>query len=104
ARRVQGMLQRPGIPCKRSSNVTSLDNSGNRFRAQVEPVNGGAPATIEADVTLGAVARAPYTEGLGLEAVGVAKDNRGRVVVDAHFQTHVAGIFAIGDGIAGTML
>ncbi len=46
----------------------------------------------------------PYTDGLGLEAVGVNKDNRGRVVVDSHFRTNVAGIYAIGDVIAGPML
>ena len=51
-----------------------------------------------------AIGRVPYTEGLGLEAAGVKKDNRGRVVVDAHYQSNVAGIYAIGDVIAGPML
>ena len=46
----------------------------------------------------------PYTEGLGLEAAGVQRDNRGRVVVDHHFATSVPGIYAIGDVIAGPML
>jgi dihydrolipoamide dehydrogenase len=46
----------------------------------------------------------PYTEGLGLEAVGVKKDNRGRVIVDPHYKTNVDGIYAIGDVIAGPML
>ena len=46
----------------------------------------------------------PYTEGLGLDAVGVERDNRGRVVVDAHYATNVPGIYAIGDVIAGPML
>ncbi len=46
----------------------------------------------------------PYTEGLGLEALGVKKDNRGRVVVDPHYKTSVDGIYAIGDVIAGPML
>jgi dihydrolipoamide dehydrogenase len=104
ARSFQRILQKQGMAFKLSSKVTSVDNSGNRLRAQVEPVNGGAAETIDADVTLVAVGRVPYTEGLGLEALGVAKDNRGRVVVDPHFQTNVAGIFAIGDVIAGPML
>ena len=104
ARSFQRILQKQGMTFKLSSKVTSVDNSGNRLRAQVEPVNGGAAETVETDVTLVAVGRVPYTEGLGLEAVGVAKDNRGRVVVDPHFQTNVAGIFAIGDVIAGPML
>ena len=46
----------------------------------------------------------PYTEGLGLEALGVKKDNRGRVIVDGHYRTNVDGIYAIGDAIAGPML
>jgi dihydrolipoamide dehydrogenase len=103
-RSFQRLLQKQGITFKLSSKVTSVDSSGNRLKAQIEPAAGGAAEAIEADVTLVAVGRVPFTEGLGLEAVGVAKDNRGRVIVDQHFQTNVAGIFAIGDVIAGPML
>lgn len=61
--------------------------------------------TIEADYCLVAIGRAPYTAKLGLENVpGVELDNKGRVVVDEHLQTGVAGIFAIGDVITGAML
>jgi dihydrolipoamide dehydrogenase len=55
-------------------------------------------------VALIAIGRVPYTDGLGLEAVGVKLDDRKRVAVDAHFATNVPGIFAIGDVIAGPML
>jgi dihydrolipoamide dehydrogenase len=103
-RSFQRLLQKQGITFKLSSKVTSVDSSGNRLKAQIEPAAGGAAEAIEADVALVAVGRVPFTEGLGLEAVGVAKDNRGRVIVDQHFQTNVAGIFAIGDVIAGPML
>jgi dihydrolipoamide dehydrogenase len=103
-RSFQRLLQKQGITFKLSSKVTSVDSSGNRLKAQIEPAAGGATETIEIDVTLVAVGRVPFTEGLGLEAVGVATDNRGRVIVDQHFQTNVAGIFAIGDVIAGPML
>jgi len=51
-----------------------------------------------------AVGRVPYTEGLGLDAVGVKLDNRKRIIVDEKFGTGVAGIYAIGDVIAGPML
>src|SRR4029079_7597429 len=51
-----------------------------------------------------AIGRVPYTDGLGLDEVGVKKDNRGRVIVDGHFATNVKGIYAIGDVIAGPML
>src|SRR5213078_5411430 len=57
-----------------------------------------------ADVALVAVGRRPYTAGLGLEAVGVALDDRGRIKTDAKFATSAPGIYAIGDVIAGPML
>jgi len=55
-------------------------------------------------VVLVAVGRKPYTDGLGLSDVGVALDDRGRIVTDGHFKTNVAGIYAIGDVIIGPML
>ena len=51
-----------------------------------------------------AIGRVPYTDGLGLEHVGVSKDNKGRIQTDDHFATNVTGIYAIGDVIAGPML
>ena len=51
-----------------------------------------------------AIGRVPYTKGLGLDEIGVQKDNKGRILTDAHFSTNVTGIYAIGDVIAGPML
>src|SRR5437016_2364711 len=65
---------------------------------------GGAAETIEADVALIAIGRVPYTAALGLDAAGIKTDERGRVVIDAHFATSTPGIYAIGDVIAGPML
>ncbi|MFY9991991.1 MAG: dihydrolipoyl dehydrogenase [Rhodoplanes sp.] len=104
AKQFQRILQRQGIRFKLSSKVIGIDASGTRLNASVEPVAGGAAETIEADVALIAIGRVPYTEGLGLDATGVALDERGRVITDAHFATNVAGIYAIGDAIAGPML
>ena len=56
-----------------------------------------------ADVVLVAIGRRPYTDGLGLEAVGVAME-RGRVVIDDHFKSSVDGVYAIGDVVRGPML
>ncbi|MCH6256195.1 dihydrolipoyl dehydrogenase [Puniceicoccaceae bacterium K14] len=64
----------------------------------------GKEIEIEADKVLVSVGRKPYTENLGLETVGVETDEKGRVKVDAHFKTNVAGVYAIGDIIAGPML
>jgi dihydrolipoamide dehydrogenase len=87
-----------------SSKVTGVDSSGNVLKAKVEPAAGGVPEALEADVVLVAIGRVPFTEGLGLDQLGVKKDNRGRILVDGHFTTSVAGIYAIGDVIVGPML
>ena len=58
---------------------------------------------LEADVVLVAIGRRPFTQGLGLEALGVAME-RGQVVIDGHFATNVPGIYAIGDVVRGPML
>jgi len=103
-RQFQRLLEKQGIAFKLSSKVSSVDTSGNRLKAKVEPAAGGAAEVIEADVVLVAVGRVPYSNGLGLDEAGVKKDNRGRVITDGHFATNVPGIYAIGDVIAGPML
>jgi dihydrolipoamide dehydrogenase len=70
----------------------------------VEPVKGGEAETVKTEVALVAIGRRPYTEGLGLEALGVEIDNRGVIQVDGRFQTSVQGIYAIGDCVPGPML
>ncbi len=103
-RQSQRLLEKQGIVFKLGSKVTGVDSSNAVLKASVEPSKGGAAEVIEADVVLVAIGRVPFTDGLGLEEAGVAKDNRGRVVTDAHFATNVKGIYAIGDVIAGPML
>jgi dihydrolipoamide dehydrogenase len=99
------MLQKQGLAFKLSSKVTAVDASGKTLKAKVEPASGGGTAeTVDADIVLVAIGRVPYSEGLGLESIGVKKDNRGRVIVDPHFRTNIAGVYAIGDVIAGPML
>jgi dihydrolipoamide dehydrogenase len=104
AKSFQRLLQRQGIAFKLSSKVTGVDASGDKLKATIEPAAGGAAETIEADIVLVAVGRVPYTEGLGLKEAGVAMDDRGRVVVDAHLRTNVKSVYAIGDAVAGPML
>src|SRR5262249_38878123 len=104
AKQFQRILQKQGMTFRLASKVTAIDATGNSLKAAVEPAAGGTPESIEADVALVAIGRVPYTEGLGLESAGVTKDNRGRVIVDRHYQTNVPGIYAIGDVIAGPML
>jgi dihydrolipoamide dehydrogenase len=61
-------------------------------------------ASLETKIVLVATGRKPYTAGLGLEALGVEMGPRGTVKTDAHFQTNIPGLYAIGDAIAGPML
>jgi dihydrolipoamide dehydrogenase len=63
-----------------------------------------ADATLDAEIVLVATGRKPYTAGLGLEALGVEMLPRGQIKTDAHFQTNIKGIYAIGDAITGPML
>jgi dihydrolipoamide dehydrogenase len=104
ARQFQRLQEKQGLAFKLSSKVTAIDTSGKVLKVNIESAAGGAAETIEADIVLVAIGRVPYTEGLGLEVVGVKKDNRGRVIVDPHYRTNVEGIYAIGDVVAGPML
>ena len=104
AKQAQRLLARQGIGFHLSSKVASVDPSGEALKVAVEPAAGGAAETFDADIVLVAIGRRPYTEGLGLTQAGVAVDERGRVTVDAHFRTNIAGIYAIGDVIRGPML
>jgi dihydrolipoamide dehydrogenase len=104
AKQVQRLLGRQGLAFKLGSKVTGAAVAGEEVSLTVEPAQGGAAETLTADVVLVAVGRRPNTEGLGLDALGVALDERGRIRTDAGFRTNVEGIYAIGDVIAGPML
>jgi len=104
AKQFHRILQKQGIAVRLSSKVAGVDSSGEVLKVKVEPATGGAAETLDADVVLVAIGRVPYSEGLGLEALGVKKDNRGRILVDPHFRTNVEGVYALGDVIAGPML
>ena len=67
---------------------------------ELEPAAGGERESLAADIVLVAVGRRPFTEGLGLDELGVELDGGGRIAVDDDFATNVAGIYAIGDVIA----
>jgi dihydrolipoamide dehydrogenase len=64
----------------------------------------GQQSLLEADRVLVAVGRKPYTTGLGVAELGIALDERGRIVVDQHYRTTIPSVYAIGDAIAGPML
>lgn len=104
AKKFRLLLARQGFDFKLGSKVTGAKTSKSGVKVTIEPAKGGDGETLEADIVLVAIGRVPYTDGLGLEAAGVALDERKRVVVDDHFATNLPGIFAIGDVVRGAML
>ena len=104
AKEMQKLLKKQGFAFKLSTKVTKAEHTTEGVRLTVEPAAGGAAEHLDCDTVLLAIGRRPYTEGLGLEAAGIAVDDRGRIPVDDRFQTVVPGIYAIGDVIPGPML
>ncbi|MFZ5929984.1 MAG: dihydrolipoyl dehydrogenase [Pseudomonadota bacterium] len=99
----QRMLKKQGMEFKLSTKVTGIEKSTKGLKISIEPAAGGTSEILDADVALIAIGRKPYTDDLGLEAIGVATD-RGMIVTDPHYRTNVEGVYAIGDVIAGPML
>jgi dihydrolipoamide dehydrogenase len=104
ARQFQRVLEKQGLVFKLGSKVTAAKPSADGVALTMEPAKGGAPESLSAEIVLVAIGRRPYVEGLGLEALGVARDKRGFITVDAHYRTNVPGLYAIGDAIPGPML
>ena len=103
AKTFQRSLTKQGMVFKLSSKVTGAKASKSGVSLTVEPVAGGAAETLEADYVLLAIGRRPYTEGLGLESVGITPDKRGFIETD-HWKTSAPGVWAIGDVTHGPML
>lgn len=105
AKQARRILGKQGLTFRLSSKVASVDSHGDSLKVVVEGAQDSSVSeTLEADVVLVSIGRRPFTEGLGLKEAGVELDERGRVKIDAHFASSVAGIRAIGDVVAGPML
>lgn len=100
---MQRSLKKSGFTFRLSTKVTAAKTTRSGVTLTVEPANGGDAEEIQADIALVAIGRRPYTEGLGLEDVGVELD-RGKVKIDSHYRSNVEGIWAIGDVVDGPML
>ncbi|HEY3908682.1 MAG TPA: dihydrolipoyl dehydrogenase [Stellaceae bacterium] len=98
---LQRVLTRQGIAFELGAKVAGLDQAPDGLTIAID---GAGRQSLSADAVLVAIGRRPYTRGLGLEALRVACDAQGRVVVDAGFATNIPGIYAIGDAIRGPML
>lgn len=104
AKHLQRILAKQGLQFRLSRKVTGASKAKDGVTLTVEPAAGGAAETIACDIVLVAIGRRPYTEGLGLEDLGVEADNRGFIKVDGRYETSVPGVYAIGDAVPGPML
>jgi dihydrolipoamide dehydrogenase len=103
SKQFQKILTKQGMTFKLGSKVTGVEKSAKGAKVTFEPVKGGDVESMEADIVLVATGRRPYTDSLGLDALGIEME-RGKVKTDAHWQTNIKGIYAIGDVIDGPML
>lgn len=104
AKHFQRVLEKQGMVMKTGMKVTGVESKGANLTVNMEPAAGGKKEVLGCDVVLVSIGRRPYTDGLGLENVGLKPDERGRIPVNDHFETAASGIYAIGDVIAGPML
>jgi len=98
------ILKKQGLEFKLSTKVTGVAVKGGKATLTVEPAAGGVAETIEADTVLVSIGRKPNTDGLALDAAGLATNQRGQIEIDHSFKTSVPGIWAIGDVAPGPML
>ena len=99
----QRSLTKQGMSFRLGTKVTGADTSGDVVKLTVEPAAGGPAETLETDVVLVGIGRRPFTEGLGLETVGI-ETQRGMISNDGHYRTSAPGVWVIGDVTSGPML
>jgi dihydrolipoamide dehydrogenase len=98
------IFKKQGFDIRTGTKVTKAEVKGDSVTLTVEPANGGAGETIQADVVLVSIGRRPNTDGLGLDTIGLKTNQRGQIETDHDFRTSVPGVWAIGDVIPGPML
>jgi dihydrolipoamide dehydrogenase len=104
AKAFQRILAKQGLTFVLGAAVQSVSKTKKGATVAYKLKKNDTEASLDADIVLVATGRKPYTQGLGLEALGVEMGPRGTVKTDAHFATNIPGIYAIGDTIAGPML
>ena len=98
------IFKKQGMTLRLSTKVTGVTVKGSKATLTMEPSAGGDAETLEADCVLVSIGRRPNTEGLGLDAIGLAPNQRGQIEIDHEFRTSVPGVWAIGDVVPGPML
>ncbi|TGY89145.1 dihydrolipoyl dehydrogenase [Marinicauda algicola] len=103
SRQARRLFEKQGLKFHFERKVTGVEKLKTKLKVTTEKAEGGDEQTMDADVVLVCIGRRPYTEGLGLENVGIETDRRGRIAND-HFRTSVENIWVIGDTTTGAML
>jgi dihydrolipoamide dehydrogenase len=98
------IFKKQGFNIRTGTKVTGATVKGGTATLTVEPAAGGASETIEADCVLVAIGRRANTDGLALDKAGLTVNPRGQIEIGHDFQTHVPGIYAVGDVCPGPML
>ncbi len=100
----QKLLTKQGLKFTLGAAVQGVETAKGKATVTYVSRKDDSEHTVEADTVLVSTGRKPYTDGLGLEALGVEMSERGQIKTDAHWQTNVKGVYAIGDAISGPML
>lgn len=103
SKELQKVLKKQGVTFNVSHGVSSVERKGDEIIVKATNKK-GAEVEFKGDYCLVSVGRRPYTEGLGLENVGVKVNERGQIEINDHLQTNVPNIYAIGDVVKGAML
>ena len=103
SKELQKVLKKQGMKFAVSHGVSSVERNGDEILVKATDKKGNE-VSFTGDYCLVAVGRKPFTEGLGLENVGVKLNERNQIAVNAHLQTNISNIYAIGDVVAGAML
>ncbi len=100
----QRILKKQGLKFVMGAAVQKTEATKTKAKVTYKLRKDDSEHVIDADTVLVATGRKPYSDGLGLEALGVEMTPRGQIKVGSDWQTNVPGIYAIGDVIAGPML
>jgi dihydrolipoamide dehydrogenase len=100
---LQRSLKKIGFTFNYNTKVTGAKASKTGVKVTAEDKKGKA-LSIDCDYVLVSIGRRPYTEGLGLDKIGLTTNERGQIDIDDHFKTAVDGVYAIGDVVRGPML
>ncbi len=100
----QRILKKQGLNFIMGAAVQSVETLKTKAKVSYKLRKDDSAHQLDADCVLVATGRKPYTDGLGLDALGVSLSKRGQIETDQHWQTTIKGIYAIGDAIAGPML